>query len=101
MANRGLDVQTHKIAPPPANRPKFWRFYRERELTPALVGEELGRSSEWVRLVSLPFDDPKRRVPDKDDVELIHRWSGGEIGAGDWYPAALTETRPFSVAGGR
>lgn len=86
-------------APPPANRPKFWRYVRERDLGLAEVAKVFDRSSEWVRLICLPFDDPKRRTPDEADIRAIHEWTGGEVGAGDWYPPDLAaRAEPASPA---
>lgn len=87
-------AMTSALAPPPANRPKFWRFYRDRDLSPVEVGEVFGRSAEWVRLICLPFDDARRRVPDKSDVLRIREWSGGEVGPPDWYPEPVTPSAP-------
>ncbi len=75
--------------PAPANRPKLWRYYRDRGMTLAEVGAVFGKTAEWVRLVTLPFGDPKRRVPAADDVEAAFNWSGGEITPADWYPPSL------------
>lgn len=75
-----------KTAPTPANRPRFWHYYRERDLSVADVARRLGRSREWVRRITLPFDNPDRRIPDKDDVETIRAWTAGEIGPASWYP---------------
>lgn len=72
------------------NRPKLWRFYRDRNLTQQQVAEARGRSREWVRRICLPFDDAGRIVPDLADVEWFFEWSGHEITAADWYPARLS-----------
>lgn len=78
------------LAPPPANRPKMWRYCRDRDLKLADVAGVFGRTAEWARLICLPFEDPKRRVPAPEDVARIHAWSGGEIGPADWYPPELS-----------
>lgn len=75
-------------APPPSNRPKFWRYYRERDLSAEQVAKVFGRSREWVRLITLPFEDPARRIPDQEDLEAIRAWTLGEIGPEDWYRPA-------------
>lgn len=80
-----------ETAPPAENRPKLWRYYRERHLSREEVGQAFGRTAEWVRLVCLPFDNPNRRVPSLDDVTRAHEWSGGEIKPSDWYPPELSE----------
>lgn len=84
-----VDMDIKNTAPPPANRPKFWRFCRERELTTRQIMEIFDRSDEWVRLVCLPFHDNKRRIPDQADIERIYMWSQGAIGPQDWYPPSL------------
>lgn len=76
--------------PEPAARPKLWRYYRERQMTLSEVGAVFGRTAEWVRLVTLPFDDPKRRTPALEDIARAHEWTGGEIGPADWYPPELS-----------
>lgn len=91
-------MTTDNATPSPDRRPKFWRWYRERDLSPQAVGEAFGRSREWVRLITLPFEDEKRRVPDPEDVQRIHDWTGGEVGPSDWYPPELSVPRtPMSA----
>jgi hypothetical protein len=75
-------------APPPVNRPKFWTYYRERDLSAHEVARKFGRSREWLRLITLLFEDPGRRIPDQDDVEAIRIWTRGEVGPADWYRPA-------------
>lgn len=81
--------------PPPAplRRPKLAQFLFERDLSFAAAGEQLGRTREWVRLICLPFDDPRRRVPDLDDMERIVAWTGGEVTPADFYPPELNGAR--------
>lgn len=85
-------------APAPLDRPKFARFIWERGLDYRAAGRHLGRTGEWVRLVCLPFNDARRRIPDGDDVAKISDWSEGEIGPSDWYPARLTDRSDLPVA---
>ncbi|HEX7887290.1 MAG TPA: hypothetical protein VF474_15035 [Phenylobacterium sp.] len=79
-----------RTAPAPLNRPKLARFLWDRDLGYAAAGEHLGRSGEWVRLVCLPFDDPRRRIPDADDMARIHAWTLGEVTPADFYRPELT-----------
>lgn len=91
-----LDAFDHPArAPSPvhAERPRFWRYYRDRGLSVADVARDLGRSREWVRLICLPFDDPRRRIPDQDAMEDIHRYTESEIVPADFYPPHLSERR--------
>lgn len=99
-----MTVQRPEIpssAPPEAPRPKFWSYYRARGLTPSQIGEIFQRSAEWVRLIGLPFGDPKRRVPDAADVERIFLWSNGEVGPADWYPPHLSSPTSARLADAR
>lgn len=76
-------------APPPINRPKLARYIWERSLKLATVGDELDCSYEQVRLICLPFDDPKRRVPTSELLSRIVEWTEGQVTAADFYPAHL------------
>ena len=76
-------------APSSANRPKLWSYYRNRNLKQVEVAAVFRRSREWVRKITLPFDDPNRITPSKADIKIAFDWSGGEIGPGDWYPPML------------
>lgn len=54
------------------------------------TGREIRAPSiETVRRIRLPFTDGARRVPASDVVELIHRFTAGEITAGSFYPEHL------------
>lgn len=60
-------------------------------LAAAQIARETGRelkapSIETVRLIRLPFSDGRRRVPAAGVVELIHRFTGGEVVAAHFYP---------------
>jgi hypothetical protein len=79
-------------APPaPLVRPKLAVYMFEREITLRMAGEALDQSPDWVRLVCLPFDDPRRRVPNKEAMERIVAWTGGEIAPADFYPDHLNQ----------
>lgn len=77
--------------PEPLKRPKLAKFLWDRDVKFAAAGEALGRTGEWVRLICLPFDDPRRRVPDAKDLERIHTWTNGEITPADFYPPHLNQ----------
>lgn len=83
-------MTTARPAPAPLNRPKLARFLWERDLDFRAAADHLGRSREWVRLVCLPFDDRRRRIPDREDMERIHDWTKGEVTPADFYPERLT-----------
>lgn len=78
----------HK-APKALVRPSLAKFIWERGLDYRAAGEALGRTGEWVRLVCLPFNDPRRRVPETEDMRRIFDWSGGQIAPADFYPEDL------------
>jgi len=75
--------------PSPLVRPRLAQFLWERDISFREAGRALDRTGEWVRLICLPFDDPRRRIPDLQDMERVFNWTGGVVTAGDFYPAAL------------
>ena len=89
-----------KSPPSPLLRPKLARYLWDRDVDLRAAGEALGRSREWVRLACLPFEDPRRRIPDAAFMERIHAWTRGEITPSDFYPphirgdARLAEVQP-------
>lgn len=84
------------VAPAPLSRPKLATYLFERDITFRAAGEALGQSQEWVRLVCLPFDDPRRRVPHKDVMERIVAWTQGAVVPADFYPAHLNQGSTFT-----
>jgi hypothetical protein len=74
----------------PVARPKFAAFIWERQMELKAVAEAIGCSHEQVRLMSLPFGHPRRRVPGEALMGRIVRWTDGEITPADFYPANLT-----------
>lgn len=92
------ETTLHQIAEQEVeNRPKFWRWCRDPD-SRRDVATVFGRTPEWVRLITLPFDDAKRRRPSADDVARIHRWTGGQVGPADWYPPELSSGGDVSPA---
>lgn len=83
-------MTAEQTAPDPECRPKLWAYYRERKLSAVAVGAVCGRTREWVRLITLPFSDPKRQMPSPEDIEILYDWSAGAIRPGDWYPPRLS-----------
>ncbi len=65
--------------PDPVARPAWahWLWVRKIEIREA--GRAIGRSHEWVRTTCLPFDDPRRTLPDIETAERIEAWTRGEI----------------------
>ena len=70
-------------------RPTLARWIWERGLELRQVAAGLGCSYEQVRLICLPFGDPKRRVPTTELIERIVAYTAGEITAADFYPPHL------------
>lgn len=86
------------MAEPPAEigRNKFdeWCWRRGIELKP--TAEALGCSIETVRLIRLPFTDPRRRVPAEDLMQRIYEYTRGAVVPADFYrlePRALIPPR--------
>lgn len=75
--------------PSPLERPKLATFLFERDISPGEASRALGRTREWLRLICLPFNDPRRRIPDEADLAKIHAWTKGEITPADFYPPHL------------
>jgi hypothetical protein len=65
------------------------RFLFDRDISYEAAGRSLQRSREWVRSICLPFCDPRRRIPDVEDMRRIRDWTGGEVIAPDFYPPDL------------
>lgn len=59
---------------------------------------KLAPSIETVRLIRLPFTDPRRRVPAEPLIALIYAWTGGEIIPADFYPPQLQPGPPSTSA---
>ena len=91
-------VKRRKMRPPkPLNRPKLAEYLWRRDIAGPAAAAALGRTRQWLALVLLPFDDPRRRVPDLGDLERIHEWTEGEITPADFYPPEL-QARPAPAA---
>lgn len=86
-------------APAPLNRPKIALFIWQRGLDYHGFGKAVGRTREWARLVCLPFDDPRRRIPDEADLARIYAWTKGEVSPADFYPPALQALRETITSG--
>jgi len=86
------DIPELLSPPAPLVRPKFAQFLFDRGLNYREAGERLGRTREWARLVCLPFDDPRRRIPDAEDIRLIVTWTGGVVTPADFYPPELSQS---------
>ncbi len=87
-------MSTFPPPPAPLERPKLAEFLWRRDIRGPEAGRILGRSRQWVALVLLPFNDPRRRIPDPEDLERIHAWTCGEITPADFYPPELNADRP-------
>lgn len=65
--------------PDPVLRPPWAHWLWVRKLDFRAAGKAIGRSHEWVRTTCLPFDDPRRTLPDIETGERIEAWTRGEI----------------------
>jgi hypothetical protein len=74
------------IAPPTVARPELARWIWERDLTLREAAELFSCSPEQVRLMCLPFSDPRRRAPDDELRERITEVTGGEILLRHYFP---------------
>jgi hypothetical protein len=70
-------------------QPKLACFIWVRQMKLKAVAEAIGCSHEQVRLMTLPFDNPRRRVPGAELMARIVAWTGGEITPADFYPPHL------------
>lgn len=77
-----------KSIPEPVERPALaeWLWRRNIDLRAAADLFDGRCSPEQVRLICLAFDDPKRRVPGKDLMEVIVARTGGDVAPADFYP---------------
>lgn len=65
--------------PEPIGRPPLALFLWERGIQYRPAGLAIGKSHEYVRLICLPFDDPRRIRPDAETAATIETWSGGAV----------------------
>jgi hypothetical protein len=70
----------------PHPRPAFFGWLKLVRQTDVWAAGELGCSAEYVRLICLPFDDPKRRDPSGKLVRKIVRLTAGACGPETWHP---------------
>jgi hypothetical protein len=85
-------------APPPRSRPAFDLWLAVRKISYREAAEPLQTSHETVRLICLPFDDADRRVPNKDLMARIYRWTAGEIPPSSFYDFGGQEATAGAVA---
>lgn len=72
--------------PPPRHRPRLAALLFEACVDFRAAAEGLRCSRETVRLICLPFDDPRRRVPNRALMARIVEWTRGEAQPADFYP---------------
>lgn len=88
-------------APPPApkalRRPAWAKWLWERNIQTRPAGEAIGKSHEWVRLSCLPFDDPRRAVPDEATAARIEAYTQGAVPPESFSP----QWRALDDGGGR
>jgi hypothetical protein len=74
-------------------RPLLALWMWERGLKPKDGEAPLRKSYETIRRYCLPYTDPNRQVPDPETMELIVRWTGGEVTPPTFYPPELNGER--------
>lgn len=75
--------------PPLKLRPKLHRWLADRGLGARALGERWGITPQGASRYLLPFDHPKRIIPNETLIGDALIWTLGEVGAGDWYPSNL------------
>ncbi len=71
--------------PPPLVRPQFATALFEAGLDYQQAAVALQSSRETIRLICLPFNDPRRRVPNRKLMQRIVDWTEGKIRPADFY----------------
>lgn len=84
--------------PPPRPRPALDRFLSERKIAYRQAAVPLQTTGETLRLICLPFDDPQRRVPNKELMERIWRWTAGQITPASFFPYGQEAAADTEVA---
>jgi hypothetical protein len=77
--------------PAPVRRPAFAQWLFDHDLDYQQAAKSLDSCRETIRLICLPFDHPKRRVPYGKLMERIVKWTGGRIRPADFYAPELNE----------
>lgn len=72
--------------PEPIGRPALALFLWERGVQFRPAGKAIGKSHEYVRLICLPFGDPRRLIPDAETAEKIREWTGGAVAPDSFDP---------------
>lgn len=73
--------------PAPKRRPFFALLLFEAGVDYQQAAKALASSRETIRLVCLPFEDPRRRVPNRQLMGRIVAWTAGRVRPADFYEA--------------
>lgn len=71
---------------PEKHRPKFAHWLWLRGIGPSEAGEAVGCSAEWIRRITLPFDDADRARPSAGLRRRIASYTAGDVDLTDWEP---------------
>lgn len=88
---RLLDVER---LPPPKPMPLFALLLFQAGVDYQQAAVALESSRETIRMICLPFEDPRRRVPNRKLMVRIVDWCGGRVRPADFYepvPQVLEE----------
>lgn len=83
--------------PPPLARPRFAFLLFQAGLDYHQAAQALGSSRETVRLICLPFADPRRRVPNKRLMARIVEWTRGDTQPADFYDCTASVARSVAA----
>jgi hypothetical protein len=73
--------------PPQCPRPRFALLLFLSDVDYQQAAQALESSRETIRLICLPFSDPRRRVPNRRLMSRIIEWTRGEVHPADFYEA--------------
>jgi hypothetical protein len=84
--------------PPLKPRPKLHSWLHARGLGPTWLAERWKISPQAASRYLLPFAHDRRVIPSEVQMGDVLDFTDGEVGAADWYPAALTRNpMPASI----
>ena len=79
-------------------RPKMDRWLRDRGLGPSFLGARWKITPQGASRYLLPFDNPRRIVPNQAQMEDAAELTEGDVLAADWFPPHLQATGSARLA---